>query len=87
MRSCDIWWHGPDWLVSGNFPEPHPISDTNQESKKGQAILANTIKNTINDRDVIDLTMYSSLYNFFRKIAHMEKLVSRLRKQKKFQVT
>ena len=23
MKSCDIWWHGPDWLVSGNFPDPH----------------------------------------------------------------
>ena len=51
-KTCNFWWHGLEWLVRGNFPDPHPIIDTNEETRKRQTFLVNTITNTKPDRDV-----------------------------------
>ena len=86
MKSCNIWWHGPKSLVSGNSPYPNPVFHTNEKTQKRQTLSVNTFVNTKLDREVIDLTKCKSFYKFFCIIAQMKTFISTKRQNKMFPI-
>ena len=33
LQKCSLWWKGPEWLISGTFPDKQNIIDTHEEKK------------------------------------------------------
>ena len=71
-----MWWNGPDWLITGNFPEPFFPDEVLEEQKKAKII-------SFHASAALDLSKYNSLYKALRVLAYVKRFVSKLKKELK----
>ena len=81
----DIWWNGPKWLITGEFPKSMSIVETSEELKKstlttGIASLHTSVAHRETKKDVIDYSRFNSLIKVLQILAYANRLNDKLKK-------
>ena len=81
----DLWWNGPKWLITGEFPKSLSIVETSEELIKstpttGITNLHTSVAHRDTKKDVIDLSRFNSLYKVLRILAYARHFNDKLKK-------
>ena len=79
IQEHSLWWKGPDWLITGSFPEPFFPEEVLEEQKKTK--IKSFHASAALNQDVLDLSKYNSLYKALRVLAYVKRFVSKLKKE------
>ena len=85
INQHDLWWNGPKWLLTGEFPKTLSIVETSEELKKstlttGITSLQTSVAHRDTKKDVIDLSRFNSLYKVLRILAYARRFIDKLKK-------
>ena len=81
IQAHSLWWIGPDWLITGNFPE-HLFPDEVLEEQKKAKIISFHASAAL-DQDALELSKYNSLCKALLVLAYVKRFVSKLKKKLK----
>ena len=80
----ELWWHGPHWLITDEFPVPFcpqgTTEETRRSSKQAKTFLSqlpSTEKKQ--STDVIDLSKYNSLKKVLRVVAYVKRFINAMK--------
>ena len=85
INQHDLWWNGPKWLITGEFPKSLSIVETSEELKKstlttGITSLHTSVAHRDTKKDVIDLLRFNSLYKVLGILAYARRFIDKLKK-------
>ena len=85
INQHDLWWNGPKWLLTGEFPKTLSIVETSEELKKstlttGITSIQTSVAHRDTKKDVIDLSRFNSLYKVLRILAYARRFINKLKK-------
>ena len=85
LKFNSLWWSGPEWLVTGNFPQPFCPEEVCEERKKTKitTLHVNASASIDDDTDILDLSRYNSLYKALRILAYLRRFILKLKKDLK----